>query len=306
MKKKKKIGRKLLSFLLTLAMVFSTMTGIVPGMSLTALADGTTYNPASAYTDYAALNTNNTVVTIDEVANFEWYVIGYNSEAKTVTLLSKTSFGNKAFNSDNSKGHSYANSEIKTFVEGLTGEGQPLAGIKGALADISGKVTGDPDDISGAVPYLLSTTEANELDDTKKGTDTWWLRSPGGADIAAACVRNGSVDDNGFGVPQGLAVRPALQLNLESVIFSSETNTFSLKPAATEYPLWVGGVQVTSANASDIFNDGKASYNAETKTLTLNGYNNNNSWLDPEYVYVAFIHKDLCNIVCLRGCDVYP
>ncbi|MBQ6398536.1 MAG: carbohydrate-binding domain-containing protein [Clostridia bacterium] len=38
------------------------------------------------------------------------------------------------------------------------------------------------------------------------------------------------------------------------------------------YPLWVGGKQVTSANASDIFGDGKASYNAETKTLTLDGY----------------------------------
>jgi len=38
------------------------------------------------------------------------------------------------------------------------------------------------------------------------------------------------------------------------------------------YPLWVGGTQVTSANASDTFNDGKASYNAETNTLTLNGY----------------------------------
>ena len=42
MKHKRKLGRKLLSFLLTLAMVFSTMTGIVPGMSMTVFAEETT------------------------------------------------------------------------------------------------------------------------------------------------------------------------------------------------------------------------------------------------------------------------
>lgn len=35
--------------------------------------------------------------------------------------------------------------------------------------------------------------------------------------------------------------------------------------------LWVGGVEVTSENASNILGDGKASYDAATKTLTLNG-----------------------------------
>ena len=40
----------------------------------------------------------------------------------------------------------------------------------------------------------------------------------------------------------------------------------------TSYSLLVGGTQVTSANAGDIFNDGKASYDAGTNTLTLNGY----------------------------------
>lgn len=35
--------------------------------------------------------------------------------------------------------------------------------------------------------------------------------------------------------------------------------------------LWVGGVNVTSANADDILDDGKVSYDADTNTLTLNG-----------------------------------
>ena len=42
------------------------------------------------------------------------------------------------------------------------------------------------------------------------------------------------------------------------------------------YDLWVGGVQVTSANMNDVLvddpdNKGKVSYNPETSTLTLNG-----------------------------------
>ena len=42
--------------------------------------------------------------------------------------------------------------------------------------------------------------------------------------------------------------------------------------APVDYPLWVGGVQVTSANADDVFDDGTVSYNADTNTLTLNNY----------------------------------
>ena len=152
--KRKKSGRKLLSFLLTLAM----LVGLMPGMGLTAYADGTTYNPASTYAGFGELITNNTEVTISEVSGKTWYVIA--NDSSTVTLLSKQSFASKPFNSNTSSGNAYASSEIKTYVEGLTGENQPLAGIKDALADISGKVTGDPNTISGAVPYLLSYAEA--------------------------------------------------------------------------------------------------------------------------------------------------
>ena len=229
-KKRKKLGKKLLSFLLTLAMV----VGLMPGMSLTALADGTTYSPASDYTGYEALKTGDTTVQIEGVnigdTIVDWYVIGYDSTDKTVTLLSKQSFENKPFNSNYEKGNAYASSEIKTYVEGLTGENQPLAGIKDALADISGKVTGNPDNISGAVPYLLSYAEANALSPTKKSgaADTWWLRSPGLIDVYAACVSGGKALDYGDTVNLEHAVRPALKLDLSKVTFDSESKTFSL------------------------------------------------------------------------------
>ncbi len=40
----------------------------------------------------------------------------------------------------------------------------------------------------------------------------------------------------------------------------------------TFYDVWVGEKQITDKNATDVFGDGKASYNATTQTLTLNGF----------------------------------
>ena len=59
------------------------------------------------------------------------------------------------------------------------------------------------------------------------------------------------------------------------IISTASALPFSAK-AVENYSLWIGGVQVTSENAGNIFagdvvNDGKASYNHATKTLTLNG-----------------------------------
>ena len=56
-------GKRWFGILLTLALIL----GLIPGMSLTAYADGTTYNPASTYTGFGELITNDTEVTISEV-----------------------------------------------------------------------------------------------------------------------------------------------------------------------------------------------------------------------------------------------
>ena len=47
-----------------------------------------------------------------------------------------------------------------------------------------------------------------------------------------------------------------------------------MKVGVIEYPLWVGGVQVTSANAMDTTAHPTWGYSAYTNTLTLNGYTN--------------------------------
>ena len=59
MQHKKKFGRKVISYVLALVMVFSTMTGIVPGMSITAKAAGTEYQIWIAGTQVTSLNAGN-------------------------------------------------------------------------------------------------------------------------------------------------------------------------------------------------------------------------------------------------------
>ncbi len=68
------------------------------------------------------------------------------------------------------------------------------------------------------------------------------------------------------------------------------------------YNVWVGGVQVTSSNASDVLGDADSkgatvSHNAETKTLTLNGANITATHSAPGGGYAAIISYDDLNIV---------
>ncbi len=73
MKQKKRLGRKVISHVLALVMVFSTMTGIVPGMSLTAYAAGVSYVDGSGTTqtvDATELATSTTSWT-----NGLWYIV---------------------------------------------------------------------------------------------------------------------------------------------------------------------------------------------------------------------------------------
>ena len=185
---------------------------------VTVSAGNTTFNPASSYTDFNNLITNDTEVTINEVSGKAWYVIA--CDASTVTLLSKQSFGNQAFNNSGT-GNDYATSDIKTYVDELTGEGQPLAGISSVISDLT----------------LIDIITARELSATKiKGAGAdWWLCSRSTNAGRAACVYggSGSVSGYGYGVNDTLGVRPALKLDLSMVSFDSATNTFSLAEEAT-------------------------------------------------------------------------
>ena len=73
--------------------------------------------------------------------------------------------------------------------------------------------------------------------------------------------------------------------------------------AGENYNLYVGGTQVTSANAGNIDGNNKASYNAETKTLTLNGYSYSGNGYSFDYGSYASIYAgDLENLtIVLSG-----
>ena len=208
---KQKTGRKLLSVLLTLAMV----VGLVPGMNLTALAyDG---DP------YASLVNTTTKVTFNSKP---WYIIADDStaaDAGTVTLLAAdTSFGTSAFSKNDS--NVYSSSIVKSKLDALTAEGGAFASVKDAIVDTNLSDVG----VTGAKLYLLSTSEAGpyaNFDFTGVNQGVWWLRSPGIYSHWAAIVMGesgyGEVYADGRYVENEYGVRPALKLNLPSVVFSS-------------------------------------------------------------------------------------
>ncbi|MBR5384145.1 MAG: hypothetical protein IK133_10000, partial [Clostridia bacterium] len=72
------------------------------------------------------------------------------------------------------------------------------------------------------------------------------------------------------GKKEDLLMRKLLSLLLVLALCIGLIPLTAVPVFATDYDLWVGDVQVTSDNASDILGDGTASYNESKNTLTLN------------------------------------
>ena len=72
------------------------------------------------------------------------------------------------------------------------------------------------------------------------------------------------------------------EVSPETDLFPAKQNPTPDEPNDASYPLWVEGVRVTSSNMDDILGDGgKAKYDPDTNTLTLNNPKNvkpNNSF----------------------------
>ena len=91
------------------------------------------------------------------------------------------------------------------------------------------------------------------------------------------------VEQNGsFPLPGGLKYKV---IEVAEITTGATNNGWYYTFAEVKYPLWIGGVQVTSENASNIDGDYKASYDDSTHTLTLNGYNLTVSNGDSEIEY---------------------
>lgn len=102
----------------------------------------------------------------------------------------------------------------------------------------NGTVTADPTTAAeGATVTLTATPETGYV------LDGWSVTDANGNSV--------TVTDNEFTMPDG-----------------NVTVTASFKLQA-EYPVWVQGVRITSANMNDVLEDGKVSYDPATYTLTL-------------------------------------
>jgi hypothetical protein len=128
------------------------------------------------------------------------------------------------------------------------------------------KYTGSyyPDNVAGITLvepqslWPLSNAEVALLDPSiRKSANAWWLRSPGyRSDIAALAYNYGSVYAYGFGVGDTFAARPAFNLNLKSIFFTSAVDGKA-------------GVANTTLTTASVPTDEKLKFTFIDKSLSL-------------------------------------
>ena len=177
----------------------------------------------------------------------KWCVIGANGEAGvatetgSMTLLAKDNFGLTRFCEE----YPYDTNNYSAIISKNTPESALKAAIESSvtfttaedavikLVNLTGGTNATAqdgmygDDIKDAKLWPLSVSEANAVNsELRKAAYYWWLRSPASRTYDAAIViSDGNVDS--IGSPVGPSydggVRPALKLNLSSVLFASAT-----------------------------------------------------------------------------------
>ncbi len=197
-----------------------------------------TVNRASAPTVYFGKNQDNNPAA--------WRVIGYDGNGVAgaqgdMTLLAAGSMGEAVFDNDCSS-NEYAPSDLKTAIDALAGKltTKENAAVKKRTLT-SGSHNGENTDcvaggqVDNAVFWPLSSKEANAVKEDLRvvdpehptwATSHWWLRSPGSHAYYVAVVDpDGSVHYSGYTIRiyRTRGVRPAFNLNLNSVLFTSAT-----------------------------------------------------------------------------------
>ena len=194
-------------------------------------------NTATAPTVYFGQNHDNNPAA--------WRVIGYDGSGVTsaqgdITLLAEGNMGVIPF-VDTILNNEYAPSNLKTAIDALAEKltTEENAAVK-KRALTSGSYNGENTDcvaggqVDNAVFWPLSTKEAIAVNNDLRALDpahpnwvtsSWWLRSPGSKTFYVAIVSSdGSVQYSGISILKQnnhLTVRPAFNLNLNSVLFTS-------------------------------------------------------------------------------------
>ena len=242
--------KRILSILLTLCMtlcltpisVFAEEVGTEGSAAIQLGADALSVlsknvNTATAPTVYFGQNHENNPTA--------WRVIGYDGNGVTsskgdITLLAADAMGVIPF-VDTILNNEYAPSNLKTAIDALAEKltTEENAAVKKRTLT-SGSYDGENTDcvaggqVDNAVFWPLSTAEAFAVNNDLRALEPahpnwvdrgWWLRSPGSDKIRLAVVTSdGSVQYSGFSVlifNNYRTVRPAFNLNLNSVLFAS-------------------------------------------------------------------------------------
>ena len=242
--------KRILSILLTLCMtlcltpisVFAEEVGTEGSAAIQLGADALSVlsknvNTATAPTVYFGQNHENNPAA--------WRVIGYDGSGVTsskgdITLLAAGAMGVIPF-VDAILNNEYAPSNLKATIDALAEKltTEENAAVK-KRALTSGSYNGENTDcvaggqVDNAVFWPLSAKEAIAVNNDLRALDPahpnwvttgWWLRSPGSDKYRLAVVRSeGSVQYSGFSVlifNNHRTVRPAFNLNLNSVLFAS-------------------------------------------------------------------------------------
>ena len=193
-----------------------------------------TVNRASAPIVYFGQNQDNNPAA--------WRVIGYDGNGVAgaqgdMTLLAAGAMGVIPF-ADIILYNEYAPSNLKTAIDALAGKltAEENAAVKKRTLT-SGSYNGENTDcvagsaVSNAVFWPLSTKEANAVNRDLRVVDPehpiwassfWWLRSPSENVYNTAVVNgDGDVITDGYNVILDFGVRPAFNLDLNSVLFTS-------------------------------------------------------------------------------------
>lgn len=233
--------KRLLSILLTLCMLFCLVpTGV--------FAEGETATGSAAIqlgTDALSKNVNTaTAPTVYFGQDHEnnpgaWRVIDYDGNsaagiAGNMTLLAANNMGLSKFGASNA----YADSALKEAIDALAAKltTEENAAVKKRTLESGSYDRANTDCVAGsavsnAVFWPLSTAEAYAVNNDLRVVDPehpgwassyWWLRSPDEDYSTAFVAGRGEVRYyGGYSTSKEFGVRPAFNLNLNSVLFAS-------------------------------------------------------------------------------------
>jgi len=242
-----KHDKRILNILLPLALVLAA--GLLAIAPITAHAAG----EIGIWAGLPAFAVNTASPTLVGFGGKQWAVIGCNgtgvaSTNGTLTLLlaNGSSYGASAFWETSPYNNAYSGSNLRIAMDtaygGLPAKEQALVVVRDLMGGSTnwGQPGYDDDNIAGANVtganfWPLSVNEAYAVNYAVRTIEEWWwLRTPGIDELHAAFVYySGLVPLHGRDVNKEIgAVRPALRLNLASVLFASDASGAGAKSSA--------------------------------------------------------------------------